>query len=167
MENNKQPYVPPLFFSRRWKRDMLHKKPNLDGLAWIDRENVVMHISMKQLTTRSFLRVATGAHSKFKKTNRKYDMKTLSGADLDSPFSHLRINTERDGKILKFEKNQNLIRGIVYHFILLFLAGFTPYLPLLFHSSRQIFSQRRLCFSCALFIMGKNRPLVYWNCNPE
>lgn len=122
MENNKHTYIPPLFFSRKWNRELTQKNPNLNGIAWIDRENVVMHISMKQLTTRSFLRVATGAHSKFKKTKSKYNLKTLSGADLDSPFSHLRINTEKDGKILKFEKNQNLIRGTVSLYNLHYLS---------------------------------------------
>lgn len=110
--NTKHEYVPPLFFSRKWHKELSKNKIKFSGISWVDRENVVMHISMKQLTDRSFVRVATGAHTKHNRlASRRNILKTLSGADLDSPFSHLRFNTQRDGKILKFEKNQNLIRG--------------------------------------------------------
>ena len=112
--------VPPLFFSRKWKHELIKTKINCDGLAWIDRENVVMHIAMKPLSHRSFLRTATGSYEKKKCENRRtFSLQTYSGADLDSPFSHLRFNTKNDGKILKFEKNRNLIRGTPKNYTLI------------------------------------------------
>jgi hypothetical protein len=110
MEDSTDDGIPPVFFSRKWQsiKDTLH----CPGLRWVDRENVVMHVSMKSQSARNYLRVATGADTHGCQKPHVLSRAVWSGADLDSPFRHLRYNTRHNGKILKFEKNNNIIRGI-------------------------------------------------------
>lgn len=104
--------TPPLTFSRKWNRSIKSSRLRLQSFKWLSRENVVMHVSTKGCASRMGLRRALGHTAK--KTGhfeRQLPIENYSDADLDSPFSHLRFNTLRSGKILRFEKNGNLIRG--------------------------------------------------------
>lgn len=82
--------APPEFmFKRAFQRLDVDKS----RISYLSRENVVMHVATAPVSSRpSALRVALG--TAFFKTNRPRPppIQSLSSADLDSPFSHLRFN---------------------------------------------------------------------------
>lgn len=102
--------TPPLLFSRKWKNEVHKLKVPFHAFRWMSRENVVMHVSTKRTPGVMPIRAAIG-HFNSNPSHNRLPIKVYSDADVDSPFSHLRFNTLRNGKILRFEKNGNLIRG--------------------------------------------------------
>lgn len=92
--------APPQFlFKRAFDRLDVDKS----RIKYLSRENVVMHVATAPVKRPSFLGVALG--TRYFKTKRPPPppLQSLSSADLDSPFSHLRFNSGT-GRILFFRK---------------------------------------------------------------
>lgn len=93
--------APPQFL---FKRAFDRLNVDRSRIRYMSRENVVMHVATAPVSSRpSPLRVALG--TAFFKTSRPPPptLQSLSSADLDSPFSHLRFNSGL-GRILFFKK---------------------------------------------------------------
>lgn len=94
--------VVPLFFQRRFK------KPKSKLIATCTRQNVVLHVAFDVDPHASLLRdLITGPGNDV--TN--HELTEWSNSDPDSPFRHSKYDLARDGKILQFQRKQNLIRA--------------------------------------------------------
>ena len=92
----------PLFFQRRFKA------PKSRLFSSCTRQNVVLHVSFDTSPFTSLIReIITGTVC----AESNSDLAEWSNSDPDSPFRHSKYDLGKDGKILQFQRKQNLIRA--------------------------------------------------------
>lgn len=153
-----RPVPVPLFFQRKFK------KPTSKLIKSCTRQNVVLHVSFESNPHTTLFRHLLQKSQPQKENTR---LNEWSNSDPDSPFRHSKYDLSTDGKILQFQRKQNLIRAgknshaDAVRSTLLFLAWTAPAKwPTRMSSPNMVASGK---FACPLPETVRNLPHATWS----